>query len=140
MCNSSFKESIEGVIKLPEGNPLTVGSFMIWLHSCSLAIAENEHYQVIINLAIFAETYDIHSLKNHTSDLIQKSLLMGKTMSPSTMTKIYESTPDGSILQELFCLAFVTGPKTPLTPEALSGWESVFEQFPNFGRDYFRHH
>jgi len=43
MCNSSFKESIEGVIELPEGNPLTVGSFKIWLHSCSPAIAENEH-------------------------------------------------------------------------------------------------
>jgi len=46
----------------------SVGSFMIWLHSCPPAIAENEHYQVIINLAIFAETYQIHSLKNLTSD------------------------------------------------------------------------
>ncbi|KAN0083115.1 hypothetical protein V8E54_002203 [Elaphomyces granulatus] len=140
MCNSAFKESVEGVIELPEGNPLTVGSFMLWLHSCPPAIAENEHYQVIINLAIFAETYQIHPLKNQTSDLIQKRLLAGKTaMSPSTMTKIYESTPDGSILQELFCLAFVTGLKTPLAPKALSEWESVLEQFPNFGRDYFRH-
>ena len=30
--------------------------------------------------------------------------------------------------------------KTRLTLEALSEWESIFEQFPNFSRDYFQHH
>jgi len=140
MCNSSFKESIEGVIELPEVTPLTFGSFMVWLHSCPPAIPEDDHVWVVINLAIFADTYQIHPLKNQTSDLIQKCLLK-KTVTPSSMTRIYESTPDGSILRELFSTAFVAISQTRsrLAPEVLSEWENVFEEFPTFGRDYFRH-
>jgi len=141
MCNSSFKESIEGVIELPEATPSTFGNFMIWLHSCpsAAAITENDRLQTIIELAFFADTYQVYPLKNQTSDLIQKRLLLKKAINPSTLMKVYETTPDGSILQELFCLAFIAYPKNRLTPESLSEWENVFEQFPTFGRDYFRH-
>lgn len=139
LCNSAFKESIEGVIRLPEVPPLTFGSFLIWLHSCPPAVPEDDHAQLIIDLAIFSEMYQVYALKNQTSDLLQ-TLLLKKTIGPSTMAKVYESTPDGSILQKLFCMGFVANLKIPLPPGLLAEWESIFEQFPNFGRDYFRHH
>jgi BTB/POZ domain len=138
MCNSAFKESIEGVIELPEVNPSTFGNFMVWLHSCPPAFTENDHLQTILDLAIFADTYQVYPLKNQTTDLFQKRLLLKKAIHPATLMKIYESTPDGSILQELVSLAFFVFPKTRLSTEVLSQWEDVFEQFPTFGRDYFR--
>jgi len=139
MCNPPFKESIDGVIELPEINPSIFGGFMIWLHSCPPAIPEDDDDQAIIDLAIFADTYQIFPLKNQTSDLIHRCLLRDADLiRPATMIKIYESTPDGSMLQELFSLAFVRHQQS-LTLDALSEWEDVFGQFPTFGRDYFRH-
>jgi hypothetical protein len=43
---------------------------MIWLYSCPLAIIENDYDQVIINLVIFSDTYQVYSFKNQTSNLI----------------------------------------------------------------------
>ena len=138
MCNSSFKESIEGVIELPEVDPSTFGNFMLWLHSCPPAVTENDRLYAILDLAFFSDTYQVYSLKNQTTDLIQKRLLSKKSINPVTLVKVYESTPDGSILRELFSLALFAFPKTRLSPEVLSQWEDVFEQLPTFGRDYFR--
>jgi hypothetical protein len=139
MCNSSFKESIEGVIELPEDDPLTFANFMVWLHTCPPAKVMESDMHAIIDLAVFADAYQVYSLKNQTSDLIQNRLLKkAPPITPAIMTQIYELTPDRSVLQELFCLGFVTYNKTRLSPEALTEWENVFEQLPTFGRDFFR--
>jgi BTB/POZ domain-containing protein len=139
MCNSSFKESIEGVIELPEDNPLTFANFMVWLHTCPPAKVMENDMHPIIDLAVFADAYQVYSLKNQTSDLIQKCLLKKvPPITPAIMTQIYELTPDRSVLQELFCLGFVTYNKVRLSPETLTEWENVFEQLPTFGRDFFR--
>jgi hypothetical protein len=93
----------------------------------------------------FSDIYQIYSLKNQTSDLIQRSLLKkALSITPKIMLRIYGSTSDGSILQELFCLRFVTLDEIRYSyrtfrEEVLSEWEKVFEQFSNLGRDYFRH-
>ena len=138
MCNSSFKESIEGVIELPEVKPSTFGNFMLWLHSCPPAVTENDNLYAILDLAFFSDTYQVYSLKNQTTDSIQKRLILKKSIHPTTMVKIYESTPDGSILRELCSLALFAFSKSRLSAEVQSQWEDVFEQFPTFGRDYFR--
>jgi hypothetical protein len=88
MCNSSFK-SVEGVIELPEFELSMFDYFMVWLHSCSPTKAMENDIHAIIDLAIFSDIYQISSLKNQTSDLIQKSLMKKeRPITPEIMSQI----------------------------------------------------
>lgn len=155
MCTLPFKESVEGIIKFPEVKPETFENFMVWLHSYlpSESIVEDTH--AVIDLAIFSATYQIFSLQNKMCDTIQDYMKRGQlSITPEVISLIYSSTPDGSKLRELFCLRFcerhrpvkATDSTWPteirqknISVSELKEWEVVFDDFPNFGRDYFRY-
>lgn len=153
MCNSSFKESIDGFIKLPEVEVTVFEDFMLWLHSYIPSQTIQKDFPAVLDLAIFAEMYQILPLQNQTSDIILQMLNDNQSLvTPEILSRVYESTPDGSVLRRHFCLAFCTLHDSPtqypysitsaitsdITSETLSEWEAVFDAFPNFGRDYFR--
>jgi hypothetical protein len=153
MCLSPFSER---VISLPDVKLSTFCDFLAWLHSCTPQITIDYDIDSVIDLAIFSETYQIHSLKNQTSDAIQNALRDGNLrITPEIMSQVYGLTPDGSILRELFSFGFalrkhlsqprtsfahIVGHSTTWSPDRdASEWEKVFEQFATFGRDYFRY-
>lgn len=150
MCNSSFKESVDG-IKLDKIEVKTFEDFMLWLHSYIPSTAIEKEFPAVVELAIFADYYQILPLKNQTSDIILQSLLDNQSLvTPEVISWVYGCTPDGSVLRRHFCLAFCTlhdtVPKnqfpTPrnefMSIEKLPEWDAVFLENPRFGLDYFR--
>lgn len=75
MCNSSFKESIDGFIKLPEVEVTAFEDFMLWLHSYIPSQTIQKKFPAVLDLAIFADIYQILPLQNQTSDIILQLLL-----------------------------------------------------------------
>lgn len=144
MCNSSFKESIDGCIKLPEVDVTTFEDFMLWLHCYTPSQTIQKEFPAVLELAIFADMYKILPLQNQTSDIILQLLLDDRSVITSDIiSQIYESTPDGSVLRRHFCLAFCTlhdpsfRNQNSSKDETSSDWKAVFDAFPNFGRDFF---
>lgn len=97
----------------------------------------------IIDLAIFSDIFQITPLQNQSSDIIYELMTKKEVpITPEMISRIYTSTPDGSVLRKLFCLCFCKfhSPGTYYSSdEEPSKWETLFDQFPNFGRDYFRY-
>jgi hypothetical protein len=98
-----------------------------------------------IDLAVFADTYQINQLKNQSSDMIMECLSSGKYKpTPEAISLVYGNMPDGSKLQDLFSLAFTilhtrqSASHAPPLSDYMQ-WKDVFERFANFGRDFFRH-
>lgn len=143
MCTSSFKESVEGIIRLPEVQPATFEDFMIWLHSYlpSQSIVKDVH--AIIDFAIFSDIFQITPLQNQSSDIIYEHMTNDEVpITPEIISKIYTSTPDASVLRKLFCLCFCKLHRPGMyysSDEDLSEWEKLFDHLSNFGRDYFRY-
>lgn len=145
MCNSSFKESVDGFIKLPEVEVTTFEDFMLWLHCYIPSQTIQKTFSAVLDLAIFADIYQILPLHNQTSDIILQLLLDDRSLvTPEIVSRIYESTPDGSVLRRHVSLAFCTLHEpacqhsySTTTSESSSDWEAVFDTYLNFGRDYF---
>jgi hypothetical protein len=145
MCQSSFKESLTGVIKLPEVEIPTFQNFLIWLHHFQPSI-QIETIQPVVDLAIFAETYLIYHLRNQTSDTLRAVLSNGKwNPTPEEVSTVYVNVPSGCILRKLCSFGFaITPPQDTWTTKVTtrhypntSTCRSVFENSADFGWDYF---
>lgn len=117
---------------------------MLWLHCYVPSQTIQKEFPAVLELAIFADIYQILPLQNKTSDIILQLLIDDRSLvTPEIISQVYESTPDGSVLRRHFCLAFCTlhdpasQNRSSNTNETSSDWRAVFDEFPNFGRDYF---
>jgi len=63
-------ESTEQIIRLPEEDTTTFEHFFIWLHALEPCLSIKS-IDAIVDLAIFAEKYQVCHLKNQTSDVIK---------------------------------------------------------------------
>lgn len=139
MCQSSFKESLTKVIKLPEVEIPTFKNFLIWLHAFQPSI-QIESFQDVVDLAIFAEMYLVYHLRNQTSDPLRAALSNGKwSPTPEEVSTVYLHVPFGCILRKLCSFGFAnaspdrwTGVTTRQYPDT-SVWRSVFENSADFG-------
>ena len=107
MCYSRFSETTERLIQFPEVDVDMFAEFFLWVHSYNPILRSDVDTDIIIDLGIFCEMYQVHRLLNQASDALQEILRRSSTaITPEIVTKIYENTPDGSILQDLFSLRF----------------------------------
>lgn len=120
--------------------------FFLWVHSYNPTLRSDMNTDIIIDLGIFCKMYQVHQLLNQASDALQDIFRRSSTaITPEIITKIYENTPDGSILQDLFSLRFAMTFEPSRTGfesrhrDNYQRWKETFQSFPNFGRDYFKH-
>lgn len=144
MCQSSFKESLTGVIKLPEVEIPTFKNFLIWLHALQPRI-QIESFQDVVDLAIFAEMYLVYHLRNQTSDALRAALSNNEwSPTPKEVSTVYLHVPSGCILRKLCSFGFAnasTGRWGGVTTQQYfdtSAWRSVFENSADVGWDYFQ--
>lgn len=147
MCSSGFIESHERIIRLPEVEVPTFEDFLVWVYAYEPSIDESKSVDALIDLAVFGEIYLIHQLKNQTSDVIRARLGSDKLkLTPDIVSKIYRSVPAGSILRGLCSHGFAIRPRdldwgncsaSTRKYGQYSEWKTVFEEWAEFGWDYF---
>ena len=124
-----------GTIKLPDVKSSTFKDFFIWLNTHEPSL-KSTNMMAVFNLAIFADVYSICDLMNQTSDVIRAALSASIwQLTPDLVSRVYGSTPSGSILRRLCSSAFTTNKPRQLSD--LSRWKPIFEQYADLGWDYF---
>ncbi|KAK2745515.1 hypothetical protein FQN57_003640 [Myotisia sp. PD_48] len=110
MCFSSFMESVDRVIRLPEVDLTTFQQYFVWLHSPEPQIDSSSDIDSLVHLGIFAEIYQINHLKNQTTDALVKVFENGQLkITPTNMSSVYSSASANSVIRNLFSLAFAIG-------------------------------
>jgi hypothetical protein len=144
-CSLPFKEAAERVIKLPDDKPSIFKAFFVWLHAYETRIKPDSDVESLIDLAIFAEKYDIHHLRNQTSDVIRTLLSEDRwKLTPEVVRMIYDGVPACSILRRLCSLGFaVSFSKVntwgdPTRHDDYHKWKTIFHEFSDLGWDYFQ--
>ena len=142
MCTLPFKESINGLITLPEDEPLVIENFILWLHANGPhpLLAEPES---LISLAIFADKYRICLLVNQISDVVREGLQRGTwKLTPDKVRMVYASTGENSVLRRLYSLAFTIAIRrlggTKMPQDDYNAWKAVFCDFGDLGWDCCR--
>jgi len=148
MCTSGFLESCSRIIRLPEMAVPTFEDFLVWVYAYEPSIDGSKSVDTLIDLAVFGDMYLIHHLKNQISDVIRAAISKSKWMpTPNIIRKVYRSVPPGSTLRELCSHGFTFRPedndwghRNPSTRNygECSEWKPVFEEFAEFGWDYFQ--
>jgi len=138
-CSLPFQELGQRVIKLPDDNPITFEHFFLWLHNLIPYIPLNDDYKPLANLGIFAEKYHIRLLMNQISNLIRTAVGESRWKpSPDIMKTVYGSVPANSNLRRLCSLAFTINFNKRGSCIDINIWKSTFNDFSEFGWDYFQ--
>ena len=102
MCTLPFEEADKQVIHLPEEAGEMFSYFIMWIHAVDPSIDSNITFDVLIDLAIFAEKYHVCHLKNQTSNIIEQWLTTeAKLLTPDIVQRVYDWTAGGSILRKI---------------------------------------
>ncbi|KAK4540191.1 hypothetical protein LTR36_009689 [Oleoguttula mirabilis] len=103
--NGRFRESTEGVIKLPTEDPLIFDLFHHWLFTRRLFDSTLEpssllDYRTIAKLWIFADAHLVPLLQNTIADIFAEKMMTSVTAPDSqTIDFIYENSSQGSLLR-----------------------------------------
>lgn len=126
----SAKSRSTDAILLPEVKASTFEEFFLWLHIFEPQLG-SKSFEALLELAIFAEKYGIHHLKNQTSDAIANEI--SSKLTPELLIHIYKSVPDGAVLREL-CAGALREPKEIGDD---SKWKRAFLEYPELGWNFF---
>lgn len=133
-CKSRFRESAERTIRLPEEKESVFGHFYVWLHGPGPRILPDYDIETFIDLAIFAEKYQILLLKNQTSDTMRWAIKETEwQITPELLSTVYHETPANSVLRRLALNGFGLCYKD----EKRHVWKQVFDEHTELGWDYF---
>lgn len=161
MCDGSFKEAVDRVIKLPEDDSSVFEAFFAWSHQFRPRLKTHIHpghkeFKYLALLAVFTETYQILPLKNQVSDIIRFSLAYYQWHpTPTLIETIYSGVPEGSVFRQICYMGFVKFSSEDMSrPLSVSGrysqeneltsrpsnedYATVLEQIPDFAIDYFK--
>ena len=151
MCRLPFEEAETRFIKLPEECQEVFRYFFLWVHSLVPALDTilPGRPGLLLNLAIFAEKYQISLLKNQTADMIQtriygeaQSKAMVFIVDPMAIGEIYSKTPQRSILRRLCMLSLTTELRSfkegRIEASSATAWENLICKHPDIGWDFFR--
>jgi hypothetical protein len=128
-------------IALPDVTKPTFEDFFIWLHAYEPNILradsnESDFIDGALNLAVFAQKFKIHHLRNQASDVVRAALREGQwSITPDMISAVYKVAPAGSALRQLSFLGFVAS-------EGQSDstvWQAAFIDCPSLGWDYFQY-
>lgn len=155
-CSHQFKFMCFGdvvEVELLGVDPATFGSFLVWLHSWLPNGIVDETAEKTVDLAIFAEKYEVsalllqclHVLKEtwgfhkagHTSQ--KWTVERSKAASPRVIRRIFEKTKDTSALRDM-CASFLGGYtySKKWCPISINEYETVFEDLPDLGWRVFQ--
>lgn len=133
-CKSRFRESAERTIRLPEEKESVFGHFYVWLHGPGPRILPDYDIKTFIDLAIFAEKYQILLLKNQTSDTMRMAINATEwQITPELLSTVYHETPANSVLRRLALIGFGLCYKD----DKRHVWKQVFDEHAELGWDYF---
>ena len=161
MCDGSFKEAVDRVIKLPADDPTVFEAFLAWSHQFRPRLKTHIHpgheeFKYLALLAVFTETYQIITLKNQVSDTIRFSLAYYQWQpTPTLIETIYSGVPEGSVFRQICYMGFVKFSSEDMSRLlSVSGrysqenelasrpsnedYATVLEQIPDFAIDYFK--
>lgn len=141
-------------LSLPDVEPSTFGSFLVWLHSWLPYGIVDENVEETVDLAIFAEKYEVsalllqclHALKETWGFLRDKrgtsrewTVKRSDAASPQIIRRIFENTKDTSALRDL-CASFLGGylSSKQWCPASTDEYQPVFEKFPQLGWRVFK--
>jgi hypothetical protein len=128
-------------INLPDVTKSTFEDFFIWLHAYEPSIlhAESDDSDLIdgaLNLAVFAQKYQIYHLRNQASDVVRAALREGQwNITPDMISAVYKVAPAGSALRQLSFLGFVAAEGR----NDSTVWQDAFIDCPSLGWDYFQY-
>jgi hypothetical protein len=115
---------------LPEVKASTFEEFFLWLHIFEPQLG-SKSFEALLELAIFAEKYGIHHLKNQTSDALANEIT--SKLTPELLIHVYKAVPDGAVLREL-CAGALREPKEIGDD---SKWKRAFLEYPELGWNFF---
>jgi hypothetical protein len=128
-------------ISLPDVTKSTFEDFFIWLHAYEPNILHTESHDSdpidgALNLAVFAQKYQIYHLRNQASDVVRAALREGQwNITPDMISAVYKVAPAGSALRQLSFLGFVAAEGR----NDSTVWQAAFIDCPSLGWDYFQY-
>jgi hypothetical protein len=128
-------------INLPDVTKPTFEDFFIWLHAYEPSILHTESHDSdlidgALNLAVFAQKYQIYHLRNQASDVVRAALREGQwNITPDMISAVYKVAPAGSALRQLSFLGFVAAEGR----NDSTVWQAAFIDCPSLGWDYFQY-
>ena len=150
-CSSEFefmciREKPE--IELPDVNPATFGSFLVWLHSWLPNGIVDDNAEKTVDLAIFAEKYEISALLLQCLHVLKETWVFHKAghssqkwivkrrkaASPQVVSRIFERTKETSALRDM-CASFLGGylHSKKWCSVSIREYEKVFRDLPEVG-------
>ncbi|KAI9794682.1 MAG: hypothetical protein M1833_007398 [Piccolia ochrophora] len=104
-CMGSFKESVGGVVCLPDGNPAAFERFLVWLYdgripSISISWSDDDAWSHMICLYILGDQLQVRSFQNAVLGTLGPSVIH-RTASIGHVNKAFEKTPPRSPLRKI---------------------------------------
>ncbi|KAI9815702.1 MAG: hypothetical protein M1827_002098 [Pycnora praestabilis] len=101
--DGNFREAIDGVVDLPEDSEETFANFNEWLYTQKLAFVEqlnqddeNEVYNQLFELYVFADKRGITKLKNDTLDALNREIDAGNEYPIEQLRYVWNNTMQSS--------------------------------------------
>ncbi|KAI5304852.1 hypothetical protein KEM56_005817 [Ascosphaera pollenicola] len=140
MLQDHFKEGAEGVIKLKDVDEASFAAFFIWLHQFDcFAIDETIDEDLVFDLAIFAEKYQVQRLSNQVLDRLAS--INGYPID-DTVKYIYDGTPPGAAARRCAVVRVASTFKSYYNKDYESRqlfrekFDGSFTSCPDFGTDF----
>jgi hypothetical protein len=124
--NGKFAEAQTAVIDLPEEEAKIVEYFTVWLYTGDIICVEEDNYEDICKLWMFADRRDVPLLMNKSMDTLRDAMVLAAASPSRDVPLIYANTTEGPALRR-FAIEVCSRTGRPETLDDVAHWpQNVF--------------